>query len=282
MNNVFNIKNCQLKDLNQLEISLEEYGILSYILIENPSLEQLLEYFNIDIELFREIIKELVNKKIMNLNIINLLSEVSWELDFTQKTYSNEVDFSSSKFEKIAKIFYLNKEQIDVLKTIEDDQILLSRIYNIRRDNIAEKAYSDINVLKINNIKDYKKYLNSSSPFLILSFLKNKSTYQDFELFYTILIIQNYNLGLINFLIEYSINTSVYNNFSHNFFKKVLNNWSAHDLQTVDDAMKFIQEIEKKQTKGNYKDPNWNEKIVKNNGVEKDNIKSWLKENDLK
>ncbi|MFV0288349.1 MAG: DnaD domain protein [Mycoplasmatales bacterium] len=248
---VFNTDNYVLKANEIEELELEELGLIYYFVLikEDVSLKKMLQKFNLDISEFKQKLQILENKKKIKLEIvIKEYDKVYWNISLI---HSERIIPSIRNYHEL---FYLTTVQQTNLSQIKDSQELFLRLYNIYKNNTDKYVPQ---VKKIENLEQYTENLKVINPLEFIWSFGIKPDVKEVYTIYEAICLNNTKFELVNFLIDYTVSTSIYKNFSTNFFNKVLENWQNNDIKELDQAMKYVKTKKAEQRQGNYVDPNW-------------------------
>ncbi len=248
------------KELKITNCSLEEIGMLYYFKSHSKEfeLDEFLNDVNININKFRNLINSLVDNEIIN-----------FEIDVKEETYvywliknisQNKTTFKNNNNNNLLQLFILNEEQIALINEITDQREKFKRLFKVYEYN--QHNYILKNEINIESEEDYKNYLKQVNPLTLLNALNVKVDISDVYCLYKAIVINNIKKEVVNFLIDYNVSTSVYNNFSITFFEKVLHNWTNNNINTLEEAMDYIKRTKEKLNttqKGIYKEPVWEE-----------------------
>lgn len=270
MRNILNVEEFEKNKFFERNLNLDELGLIYCLLnFEEQDLNIFLKRLNLDIQEFKKIISSLENKNILTLNIdVNKSGCTYWIVKFINSIKKEIVK------EKYEDIFILSELQKRTFKEIDNHQELFLKLFKLYEQN--KSIYETEGVIEINNEEEYINYLESISPISLLNNLNINVVAKELYVIYEEICIKNKDKSLINFLIDYVISTSVYNNFSLSFFNKIIKNWESNDINDVKTAINYIKEAKEKTNKSIYQEPEWEEVNVDNVDVE--SIDKMLKE----
>lgn len=268
------------------KLTLEEYALLSFI---NGQVDEGNDKINIIIikELFSnklDVYKTLksleqnnkikINFKMENNNMI--ISLTNYFENDNQKNDMKPLK-EADDYHKLKKIILLEDYKIKNLSKLNDKELLINSF------RLIQKNLDNYNNQEIINIKDeqsYINYLNTVNPITHLLNLNQIFKFEYFEFIFVNVIQKEEEIGKINFLLDYSVNNSIYKNLSIKFAQEILNSWNKNNITNLNEAMQYIKQSKEQQKK--YKEPEW-EEISQNNKIKEEyNVNELLKKNGLK
>lgn len=266
MKNIIRVKNNKVKlNIKKHNLNLEEYGFLYYLkeLDSECQIEELFVSLNITMNKFKEILNRLANEKVLTIDINpNGYSTIEWEILFIEESKEKCLN-KEEHILNYEKLFILNEVQKEQVSNVLDKKELFLRLYRIYESTKEKYLLKD--TIVIDNEEHYKLYLRRSSPITILLNNQIEPTLKDVNLLFEVIYTRQVEVEVMNFLIEYVIYSSVYKNFSINYFITVLNNWEKNNIETLEDAMEYINTAKDKVENMNsaYKEPVWDEGLEK-------------------
>ncbi len=267
MKNFLIIENLKIRDFYKSNLKLEELGLIySIINFENNDLDTLLNYLGIEMTKFKSIIQSLEEKSIIKLNVeIKNKEFVYWEI-----TFVNEDKKVKSSLENL---FILSDEQVQNLNNLKSKEEIFLKVCKIYE--LTKEKYQNKRVLELETKEEYIKYLNSVNPITLFNDLNIDISTKELYVLFEEICIKNKDKGMINLLIDYVVSTSIYNNFSLNFFNKVLKNWEENSIDDIQKAIDYVKKAKEKindKNTSNYEEPTWdnvNEEEIVIDDVEK-------------
>ncbi len=257
MKNIIRITNLNSDFKVNKILSLDEYGFIYYLINKGNDLllESLQQDINMNIDEFKNICKSLDEKGILTLDFqIKQYESVIWDLSFIKQ--------ESLMGRNYLDIFKISDAQIHALSQIIDEKELILRLFRMYQ---ADPSIYDINEeIIINNEEDYIKYLRSNSPITILHSNQIKPTIKEINLIFNYVYKEDYPKDVINFLLEYVITTSTYNNLSIEYFVKIISNWQKHNIKSLPKAMEYIKSKKEELSKSTnkYVEPKWEQEEI--------------------
>ncbi len=257
MKNIIRITNLNRDFKVNKILSLEEYGFIYYLMNKGNELsfDSLQHDVNINIDDFKIICKKLDEKGILTLTFqIKEYESVVWDIKF--------IKHESPVVQSYLDIFKISADQVQALSEIIDEKELILRLF--RMYEADPNVYDIEDEVIINNEEDYIKYLRKNSPITILHNNQIKPAIKEINLIFNYIYKEGYPKDVINFLLEYVITTSTYNNLSIDYFVKIINNWKRQNIKNLPDAMEYIkskkEELRKKSNK--YVEPKWEQEEI--------------------
>lgn len=268
------------------KLTLEEYALLSFI---NGQVDEGNDKINIII------IKELFSNKLDVYKTLKLLEQnnkikINFKMEnnnmiisltnyFENDNQKNDMKplKEADDYHKLKKIILLEDYKIKNLSKLNDKELLINSF------RLIQKNLDNYNNQEIINIKDeqsYINYLNTVNPITHLLNLNQIFKFEYFEFIFVNVIQKEEEIGKINFLLDYSVNNSIYKNLSIKFAQEILNSWNKNNITNLNEAMQYIKQSKEQQKK--YKEPEW-EEISQNNKIKEEyNVNELLKKNGLK
>lgn len=267
MKNIIKLKNEENINILRYPLDLNGYGLLSYLISEGNNLiamEDIEKKFGISIKEMTAILKNIGRISGIDLDIKMADDMVMWSIQLENKGLESEVCRvqETSKESNLKFTFKLTNAQENELLKIEDERIAFKRLLVM-----LDQTYKDFistHVITIKNEEDYKRYLNETSAITMMLNSHITPTPINLEFLYKELVVKKKDIGLINFLIEYCVRKSTYNNFSLRYAGLISESWEKNKIDTIDQAMKHVKEIEKKKEVGSYVEPDWTEESKSN------------------
>lgn len=225
----------------------ELLGIYTYFksfdLLNEVSASEVCSKFNIEFTRFRVLLDKLISQDIIKVNIIendNIIIELS---------NKKQVEKSPVNKESIENLFLLNtsvNEKIFKMSIVDDrfdETLYKSSLYTI----VLKKNYNVSLKYIINSQAEYLEFLNKIHPVeLITNASMIQINFNQFEFIYNCCVKLKFSKSLINLVIDYTINKNEYNNFNYKYATKVAYNWNKNNILNVEQALVFIQEVNKK------------------------------------
>lgn len=268
MKNIISIdKNYSIKQIESLGLTFEEFGFLTSInetgtLFDFKTLEK--EFYATEKEIIL-ILKKLAKNKKIEIIIFSNSDNVNWQLKYNiaenKKTSKNK--------NTLTFLFGITSVQELQLGKELNGNLLFKKLLNI-----VDLSFENLQInddIIIGNEKTYVVYLKSFSPIIILKNLNIKITNDNLEFIFNKCHVEKREIALVNFLIEYSVKNSKYNNFSTKFAELMLESWDAQKIKTVEKCISFFKEIKNSEVKGKYVEPVWDKK--ESSEVEKNTTK---------
>ncbi|WOO87492.1 DnaD domain protein [Mollicutes bacterium LVI A0039] len=219
--------------------SLEENGLIA--LLEKYNNHGVVEFADVvgsnDLKAAAGVLKKLVKRNVFNINetnendslVINIINDSS-------KKELKLVNISPNQ--KIHLCYQLNEAKVKSIQARSND----SKSFKLNLVNICFENYTErkLPITEVNSQEDFLKFMYSITPFETILSHGKKLTRRDFDQVFELLVNYDFDLAVINFAIDYAINTSVYHNLSYDFVIVLLDSWKKHKITDVNGAIELI------------------------------------------
>ncbi len=215
---------------NGLILLLKKYnncGVIDFKTFKNNNLT----------EVIIDNLKKLVANNIIEIKNINQDNNVILHVS---SKHQNSDSVNINKKEMIKKCFQLDELQINsIIEQSNNQKLLETNLTRICFDNYQEKKMP---ITVINSELDLINLLNVITPLetiLTHNFSLDKN---DFSNVYQLINDFDLPMPIINYAIDYAISKSKYGNLSYSFVRKLLKNWQKNNINSVKNAIDFINE----------------------------------------
>lgn len=259
-------KRTQFLNFQLKKMTFEEYGLLMCLKDSSDgiSFRDVQTKFKTSVENIIEIIKKLISDGIIDLEIETTGDQNLWIIEILE----NQVGSTASIVEKdlLVKVFGITEDQSLEIRKITDLKLALIQLINIIDFGFEDLIKTE--EIIINNENDYVKYLEDNSPLTILINLEIKISTKILEYIFTKIYVEQKNCGLINYLIEFSVKNSKYENFSIEYADAILKNWEKNQLNSASKVLEFVRKNKENKLKGKYSEPKWDQEVSANKNEE--------------
>ncbi len=256
--------------------TLEELGI--YYLLEQKintqpfKLEQILDKYNINSNSFKKKITNLEKVGVLNLNseminndvilTIKMLSIKNEPIKNNEQVNNNLIDLfglTDLQYKEIIKLS-TRFEKLDLALKKTNTIIMLDRM------ELKQHHFNG----NINTKTELYNYLREIYPHELFWEYNIYLSKTDLEVLYELSEEIQLSKEVINTIVDFTLKTTKYGNFNHNFVKKIAYDWKKKEITSIEQAMNQIQEFMNysKNKNSKYEEP----KFEKSNLAQSDNL----------
>lgn len=255
---VGNLENYTINKINDLKL-LGFFVVLQEAANkETLKLKDIVTTFGVDEAEIKQMLSQL-----KQLGIISYTSSYIETNVIIDITLVNEQIIINSKEDEehiLTALFAINA---DTIKQIED----ISKINNQINEDVLKRNITTLlnrrdfkyhqNSYELNTIEDVINYFNEIYPHEIFEESSVYVATKDLILIYELHSEYGFSKQLINTLVDFTLKTTEYGNFNHNFVKRVAADWKKNHITTASAAFNRISEFKNKSSafKTGYLEP---------------------------